>query len=100
MVTHPWGRTNLVASQLTRAFACHYPRPFFVLMEAVSQWFTTHLDGLHDIINTEDLGSLSKCHVSFLEADMIAVFFTFGRNILAYPNVEKVVTYTAYLSRL
>lgn len=35
-VSHPWGRVTLVASQLTVAFACHYPHHFFRLFDDLS----------------------------------------------------------------
>lgn len=75
MVAHPWGRTTLVASQLTRAFACHYPRPFFDLMDAVGGWFATHFDDIHTVIGAEDRTYLIKKSTHFAKADMVALFF-------------------------
>lgn len=57
-VSHPWDRHMLVASQVTVAFACHHPRPFFLPFDGVTKWFERHFPGVHQLVDAEDMNLL------------------------------------------
>jgi hypothetical protein len=71
----PWGRSVLVASQLTRAFACHYPDPFFSIITAAMNWFHEHFEGLEELVDAEDMQYLIQKSSDFSQFNMLALFF-------------------------
>lgn len=75
VVRIPWGRSVLVASQLTRAFACHYPDPFFSIITAAINWFHAHFNGLEELIDAEDMQYLIQKSSDFSKFNMLALFF-------------------------
>lgn len=46
IVKIPWGRSVLAASQLTCAFACHYPDPSSSIITALVGWWHTYFKGI------------------------------------------------------
>lgn len=55
LVSHPWGRATLVASQFTTAFSAHHPRPFFTLFGQVDDWLRRYFAGVYQLIDAEDM---------------------------------------------
>lgn len=75
-VSHPWGRHVLVASQVTVAFACHHPRPFFDLFDNVTKWFEQYFPGIYHLIDAEDMNMFIERSTHFARSsNMRALFY-------------------------
>jgi hypothetical protein len=90
MVRIPWGRSTLVASQLTRAFSAHYPDPFFDIMQRVLQWFNAHFANIKAIVDAEDMKFLIAQSTSFNQATLIPLFFPMWKEHFTVKKSGKI----------
>jgi hypothetical protein len=75
LVSHPWGRATLVSSQLTTAFACHHPGPFFGIFREVDEWFQQHFTGIYPLIDAEDMSLLISRSTNFATSSNLRSLF-------------------------